>query len=430
MPLDRAVLPRPLARAMAAALGVAVLAGCSTTEAPSATDAAVTQPTLTVVLADDWANAPEVVDAIADFEAEHGVRVATLPAKFGQLEELMLADRSGARDVDVSQWHAFAAGALGWALPVTERFASEYEEGTFVAGAKEDVTWDGEVYGVPLDVNAMVLMVNTTLLEQLGHSVDDLRTWDDLRSVAASAADRGVRLLHLPASTWSLYAWVRANGGHWFERDPGSGTTLLFDSPAVRETFEFLASLTADGERMAIADDSTDTDAMAYPLFTDEQTLLLASGTWDVARLIEDDPDFSWTVVSMPLGPSADGPATVLGGSSLFIAEQADDPALAWAFITHLVQPRYAMRYAEASGRLPARTDVLADPFFDDVRYRVAVDQLPVASAMQLIVYPRVLDLATWTLRDVLNHEAEQPDPFAALQRSATEMLNRRQDDG
>ena len=424
------MLPRSLVRAVAAALGLAVLAGCATIEGPSTSDVAATPPTLTVLLADDWANAPAVVDAIADFEAEHGVQVAARAAKFGQLEELMLADRSGPRDVDVTQWHAFAAGAFGWALPVTERFASQYADGAFVAGAMEDVTWDGEVYGVPLDVNAVVVIVNTTLLEQLGHTLDDLRTWDGLRVVATTAAERDIRLLHLPASTWSMYAWVRANGGHWLAREPQDGTTLLFDSPAVRETFDFLAGLTADGERMAIADDSTDTDATAYPLFTDEQTLLLASGTWDVARLIEDDPDFSWAVVPMPLGPSADGPATVLGGSSLYVAEQADDPALAWSFLTHLVQPRYAMRYAEESGRLPARTDVLADPFFDDVRYRVAVDQLPVASAMQLIVYPRVLDLATWTIRDVLNHEAQGPEPFATLQRSATQMLRRRQDDG
>ena len=414
---------RVLPRAVAALLAVIVLAGCTGTSASPATEVAATRPTLTVMLADDWASAAAVVDAITDFEAEHDVRVVTRPAKFAQLEEFMLADRAGPRDVDVAQWHAFAAGALGWAVPVTERFAGEYGADAFVAGAMDDVTWDGEVYGVPLDVNAMVLIVNTTLLDQLGHSLEDLRTWAGLAQVAASAAERDVRLLHLPASTWSMYAWVRANGGRWFERTPEEGTTLRFDSPEVRGTFDFLSSLTADGERMAVADDETDTDAAAYPLFAEQQTLLLASGTWDVARLIEDDPAFAWSVVPMPTGPTATGPGTVLGGSSLYVTEQADDAALAWSFLTHMVEPRYAMRYAEESGRLPGRTDVLADPFFDDVRYRVAVDELPHAAAMQLIVYPRVLDLATWTIRDVLNHEADSDEPFADLQRSATSML-------
>lgn len=416
-----------LVRAVAAATAAAVVAGCATTPATTALEAEATRPALTVMLADDWASAPAVVDAITDFEAEHQVRVVVDRATFGQLEEFMLADRAGPREIDVSQWHAFAAGALGWALPVTERFAGEYPEGTFVDGAIEDVTWDGEVYGVPLDVNAVVLVVNTSLLERYGHDLEDLRTWDGLAAVAASAAEHGTRLMHLPASTWSMYAWVRANGGRWFERVPESGTRLLFDSAPVRETFDFLTDLTADGERMAIADDDTDTDAAAYPLFLDEQTLLLASGTWDVARLIDDDPEFAWTVVPVPAGPSADGPATVLGGSSLYITEQADDPGLAWSFVTHMVRPEYAMGYAEDSGRLPGRTDVLADPFFDDVRYRVAVDQLPVASTMQLIVYPRVLDLATWTIRDVLNHEEPPGDPFGSLQQAAEALLEDRE---
>ena len=128
-----------LPRVAGAALALALLAGCA--DASSGTAAAEpTRPTLTVVLADDWASAPAFVDAIADFEAERDVRVITRPAKFGQLEEFMLADRAGPREVDVEQWHAFAAGALGWALPVTQRFASAYADGTFLAGAMEDVS--------------------------------------------------------------------------------------------------------------------------------------------------------------------------------------------------------------------------------------------------------------------------------------------------
>lgn len=405
-------------RAMAALLTVLVLAGCT-----SATQAADTAPaTLTVMLADDWASSPAVVDAITDFEAEQDVRVMVRPVTFSQLEEFMIADRTGPREVDLAQWHAFAAGALEFALPVTERFAAAYDDDTFLPGAVQDVTWDDQVYGVPLDVNAVVMIVNTDLLDSFGHDLDDMATWAGLREVADSAADRGVRLTYLAASTWSTFAWLRANGGEWFDFEDGQ-PRMQFDSTPVLETLEFLADLTGDDERLAFAAESIDTDADAYPLFHDQQTLALASGTWDVARLVEDDPGFEWTVLPMPRGPSSDGPGTVLGGSSLYVTQQATDPALAWEFATHLVRPAYALRYAKEHGRLPGRTDVLRDPFFDDERYRVAVEQLPHATPMRLVVYPRVLDLATRSIQKALNHATPVGQEFTSLQERATRLV-------
>ncbi len=410
---------------LALLMSLIVTAGCA-----SATPAADNgEATLTVMLADDWASSPAVVDAITDFEAANDVRVVVRPVTFSQLEEFMIADRTGPREVDVAQWHAFAAGALGFALPVTERFMATYDDDTFVPGAVEDVTWDGEIYGVPLDVNAVVMIVNTDLLERVGHDLDDLSTWEGLREVAVSAADQGVRLTYLAASTWSTFAWLRANGGEWFDIEDGT-PRMQFDSAPVIETLEFLTDLTDDDQRLAFAAESIDTDADAYPLFHDQQTLTLASGTWDVARLVDDDPGFEWTVLPMPQGPSGTGSGTVLGGSSLYVTEQATDPALAWEFATHLVQPVHALRYAKEHGRLPGRTDVLQDPFFEDERYRVAVEQLPHAAPMQLVVYPRVLDLATRSIQKVLAHSTLVRPEFSSLQQRAVRLVAPGRDGG
>lgn len=419
-------MPRPVRVAACLALAALFAPACSATDGEDVATAATSPRTLTVMLADDWASADAVVDAISDFEAEHDVRVSVRPVKFGQLAEFMIADRTGPRDVDVSQWHAFAAGSLGWARAITPRFSLEFEEGLFIPGAMEDVTWGDEVYGVPLDVNAVVGIVNTTMLDALGHDLDDLATWDGLRGVAesAAAAPQPVRLTHLAASTWSMNAWLRANGGRWFDLDEDGAPQLQFGSPEVLGTFDYLADLTADDQRLARAATAIDTDADAYPLFFDEQLLMIFSGTWDVSRLADDEPDFEWTTVPMPTGPLAEGPGTVLGGSSLYITEQADDPALAWEFVTHLVEPEYALRYAQDSGRLPGRTDVLADPFFDQPTYRTAVEALPSASPMRLIAFPRVFDLATRSIFDVLHHASTPSDEFADLQQTATRLVS------
>lgn len=380
------------------------------------------QDTLTLLLADDWATAPAVAASITDFEEAHGVRVEVRGVQFGQIEEFLLADRSGSREIDAVQWHAFAAGARGFAPPVTDRFRQQYADGTFVPGALEDVSWAGEIHGVPLDVNAVVMIVNTDLLTEVGHTVEDLRTWTGVRQVAEAAGARDLRFTHVAASTWSTFAWLRANGGRWFDLDGDGPPRPDFDSPAVVETFDFLSGLVADD--LAFAAEDVDTASDAAPLFVDQQTLALTSGTWDVARLEQQDPGFAWTVLPMPTGPHGDQSATVLGGSSLFVTEQANDVDRAWELITALVEPEPAMRYAREDGRLPARTDVLSDPFFDQPALQVAVDELPRASAMRMLAFPRLMDRVTRRIYEVLHGQGPAADVFRDLQAEASELMD------
>ena len=406
------------ARRFLQVLLVLTLTSCSAVTSRGSVD----RDTLTLLLSDDWATAPAVADVITDFEEAHGVRVEVRGVQFGQIEEFLLADRSGSREIDAAQWHAFAAGALGLARPVTDRFRDRYPEGTFVPGAIEDVSWAGQIHGVPLDVNAVVMIVNTDLLTRVGHTVEDLRTWAGVRRVAGASGARGVRFTHVAASTWSTYAWVRANGGRWLAFGAGDSPRPRFDTPAVVETFAFLSELVADD--LAYAAEDVDTASDAAPLFADQQTLALTSGTWDVVRLEEHDPGFAWTVVPMPSGPHSEQSATVLGGSSLFVTEQAEDADRAWELITTLIQPEPAMRYAREDGRLPARTDVLADPFFDQPSLQVAVDELPRASAMRMLAFPRLMDRATRRIYEVLHGQGGAADVFPALQAEAPDLMN------
>lgn len=395
-------------------LALALLAGaCTSSSGEEPQEAAMP---LTVLMADDWASASAVDDAIAAFEAEHDLRVVVRPAKFGQIEEYMVADQAGSREIDVAHWHAFAAGSLGHSQPVTALYRDTYEDDAFVPGAVEDVTWGGEIHGVPLDVNAMVMMVNTDALAQIGHDLDDLDTWAGVREVAEQLPDLGMQFTHVPASTWSTYSWVQANGADWYEPGTDTDPQYLFDSGPTVETFEFLSGLVRDG--LAAAPDEIDSSSDGFALFRGGQTLALTTGTWDVARLQDVGTDFDWAVRAMPLGPSADGPGTVLGGSSLYVAEQADDVELAWEFISHLIQPEYALRYAREDGRLPAAASVLDEPFFDDERYRVAVDQLPNAAAMKLLAFPREFDLATRAIYEVLqgDEDTDVAETFGQLQ--------------
>ena len=121
----------------------------------------------------------------------------------------------------------------------------------------------------------------------------------------------------------------------------------------------------------------------------------------------------------MPRGPDTDVAHTVLGGSSTFITAQADDVGLAFEYAAHLVRPEYSLAYAMDDGRLPPQVDVLTDPFFQDPRYAAVVEELPNADAMKLIAFPRVQELYTLAIFDILAGEAGAAAVLSDLQSQA-----------
>jgi ABC-type glycerol-3-phosphate transport system substrate-binding protein len=68
----------------------------------------------------------------------------------------------------------------------------------YLPGAVLDVTWDGQRYGVPLDVNALVLLANGDLLEAAGVS---RKTCATSRTSRATPRARGAA--GRPTTRWS-----------------------------------------------------------------------------------------------------------------------------------------------------------------------------------------------------------------------------------
>lgn len=388
---------------------VAAVAACS-----PATNPESQERVLTVLMADDWGPTDAVSDAIRSFEREHDdVRVSLRTTAFSQNEEELLEDANGLREIDVSHGHAFVSAAAGHARDITESFHATWDEAEFLPGAIDDVTWNGRLHGVPLDVNALVMVVNTTLLDEIGRTPGDLESWDGLRAIAAAAAERGVHLTHVPASAWRASAFVTANGGRPISI--GEEPRFAYEDPQVVAAHDFMVEL-ATTPGWAIGPNELEITTDGYTLFVEQEVVVMLTGTWDIASLLAVELPFDWTVVPNPAGPDATGPGTALGGSSLFVTEQADDPELAFDFLVHVTSPEYALRYAAEEGRLPARVELLDDPLFDDPRYRVSVEALPHARPDLLPAFPAALEVYTPTLFDMLTGEVPVAEGLATVQ--------------
>jgi multiple sugar transport system substrate-binding protein len=353
--------------------------------------------TVSVIMADDWASAPVVQDVITEFEAENeGVRVQVQPAPFSQIADLVRSTNELDEGYDLAHWHAFAAGATGLAQGIDDLWEQAgLTPERYVEGAVQDVTWDDDVrYGVPLDVNAMVLLADGEALERAELTPDDLADTATFPDAARQLIEVGGsdHALTVSGSSWAAYGWIRAFGGDLLERRSDGEVTFTFDDPRTVAALDALHDLIDEG--VAPRPFAPDLALDAVQSFTQGRVALHASGSWDLsvaARTTSSglDPD---DVLVLPM-PEPQGEAvdagTVLGGSSLFIPTGADERELAFELMLALTDDEVATRLAVEEGRLPAARALHDDPrFAADPRLAAVVEQLDRADVMPLIAYP------------------------------------------
>jgi multiple sugar transport system substrate-binding protein len=380
---------------------------------------------LRVVIADDWAGAPVVGDVIEAFEEEHeGVRVQLQDSPFSQIPDVVRSAIELGQPHDVAHWHAFAAAAADLAEPLDDLWEDHgLTAGEYLPGALQGVEWRGSRYGVPLDTNALVLMVNGDRLEEADIDPAQLATIDGFHAAAREVVDESPSdyAVSISASSWAAYGWIVAHGGSLVNVDASGEPRFSFQDPATVAAIELLVELVADG--MSPPPFAPDLALEAVESFSDGTTAMHTSGSWDLpitrraigADLAVDD----LLVLPMPQADPA-APRTVLGGSSLFVPKDAPNRELAFEFMLALTEDEVALRLAEEEGRLPARARVLDAPLFEVSEDLAAFkQQLDTAEVMPLIAYPEVSSAFREALEDCLSGRDTVPAALARAQRFA-----------
>ena len=366
----------------AALLFVAVLVGaaCGGSSEPAPT-------TLRVMMTDDWTT-PPVLDAVRDFERlRPNVRVVVDKAP---IKNMLDHVKGMASPPDVVQSHAFAAAARGMAEPLDDLWDKSLTPSEFFPGAIDDVTFAGHRYGVPLDTNALVLLYNADHFRASGLPLPrGPLTFPQLEEMAQALTtpDGNQRALALGTSTWQTFGWVAANGGEYVRVGTDGRPQFMFDSPAVVEAVSFLAGLVDKG--LAHPPRAADTHSSdVYALFESGAASMYTSAAWDIAKLRRTQPNVEYRAMPMPTGMTGTTEGSAMGGSSLFVPRGSKHRSLAFDFMTHLVSDRYALRLAREQGRLPVRSRVYGDPFFEDPLFRLVRDQLRTARPERVDSYP------------------------------------------
>jgi ABC-type glycerol-3-phosphate transport system substrate-binding protein len=277
--------------------------------------------------------------AVEEFEAANpdiDVEVVTVPYTEYQ-QRLLLAVQSG-NPPDVSTvdqiWQA-AFAASGAIVNLNDRVddSSAIDEGMFFPGAWESATFDGDIWGIPFNVDVwQFTFYNRELLSQAGVEPQTLATWEGLREAGEALTDRsagryGVGLFgHRGEDTVVVVdSFIFSNGGAVLNDD---GSCALTEPEAV-EALSYLQGLVEYAPEGILNASSGD----MRELFLNGT---LASEFWPALEqptLQNSNLDWDFVVGTAPEGRT---PIGTYGGWNLVIYENAANKDAAWRFVEFL----------------------------------------------------------------------------------------------
>lgn len=316
--------------------------------------------------------------ALADFERQNpGVKVVSEigPQSSTQLHDLLtqkLRNRDSRLDVFVMDvvWPAEFASA-GWALPL-DRFVAPAERKQFLPAPLAANQYRGELFGLPLFIDAGLLYYRKDLLQK--YALAPPRTWPELVEQAEKilGGEQDPRLVGFSGQfkqyeglVCNMLEYIAGNGGAlWDERRMASA----LDQPAALSAVRFVREriVGAIAHRGVLAYEEPESLA----LFTQGQAIFHRN--WPYAWAVAHDPASSKVagrVGMMPLPGFAPGSgAAALGGWQLGVSRFSGKPDLAFRLAAFLTGPQVQKRIALATGRAPSRIALYDDP---EVRNRI-----------------------------------------------------------
>jgi len=282
-----------------------------------------------------------------DFQKENpGVKVKVTPIAIEQAHDKILTSIAGGKTPDVawvgSTWMGEFAktGAL-------DEAPSSIDQEQFFQGARDAVTVDDKVYGVPWHVETRVLYYRTDIAKKAGITKAP-ETWDELKAMATAMKEKGGAKYGIGLSTnnwqeWAPFVWQ--NGG-----ELASGDQYTLNSPEATEATAFYKSF-FDEE---LAPPQTPQGFDITPAFVRGTHPMFFSGPWHMGLIDEAGGkgfEKKWTVAKMP---TKEAGTSFVGGGELVVFKQSKNRETAWKFAEYLTKPEVQAKFYKEAADLPS----------------------------------------------------------------------------
>ncbi len=257
----------------------------------------------------------------------------------------------------------FAENDMIVKVPMTDE-----EKKSYYPHIVDTVTFDGTQWGVPIAFSTKALYWNKDLFKKAGLDPETPpKTWAEEIAFAKQIKEKtGVAGYGLPAKTFDntmhqFMHWVYTNNGKMID-----GDKVVANSPEVLAALQAYKDITPYSVEGATAYEQNEIRA----IFLDGKVGMIQAGSGAASRLKK--TSINWGIATLPLGPSAKGPGTLLITDSLAIFKGSGVEQKAIEFAKFITSPGPQGEYELQgdAGLTPLRPSpkvdefVKADPFW------------------------------------------------------------------
>ncbi|MBI5667559.1 MAG: extracellular solute-binding protein [Chloroflexi bacterium] len=268
----------------------------------------------------------------------------------------------------------------GQVIDLTPYMEADNYNDRFVPASLSNVTFDGKIYGVPVENTAVaVIYYNKDVFAQ--YNLTPPTTWEELRSVAQTLIDNGVVPFSLANKTkWTssmyyMYLVDRLGGPEVFA-SAANRTGGSFEDPVFVQAGEMVQELVDMGAFIEGFNGlDYDTGQSRMPMYADQAAMELM-GSWQISTYKAENPDFYENKLGIFPFPAVEGdegsPTNVVdtvGDNYYHISSTCANPDEAFEMITYLIDDESVALRVEA-GRIPpvvGVTEMIEDPVLKQV---------------------------------------------------------------
>jgi multiple sugar transport system substrate-binding protein len=244
----------------------------------------------------------------------------------------------------------------------------------FVPAAMSQVTYQGQVYSLPIALHDFELLYNKKEFAAAGIAGPPKTTAQlaaDIAKLTKVNSSGQITQLGLgnPDTETTMTTLGYVFGGTWdgpddrtpSPQDPGNLAALNFYTQNVTDKYGAakVARFTAGWGQYGSPQD---------PFYTGKVAMVI-DGEWQPVMAKENAPNLDWGVTNIPYPTGDPGLAgtTQLTASTLFIPANAPHKQAAFTFMKYLTSSSVMLKFTLALGNLPARKSLLGNPAYNSI---------------------------------------------------------------